>query len=503
MKSVLSVRLEGREWTVAERDAARRVVQDWVEAEYPFAERGPGVSVRLDDQDPDQWWRYTIGVTVGQGDVSSTVITLATQADVTDFEVRMSVVPGGTRVMPRSRPVAAVAVRALVRTMVARCSFFDAGRRVLDHAVDIVDDIGAQDVAAFCEAPSRRLPVIVETVPSRGTGVFRADRLPLLLSGLAHVYVLQGDAVRSAFNSFHGADLLESRGLTVVWPDLRHRTWNGSGLTDTGGDEVRRECVSLVTDVAAESLGPLRPPLFRRMRTEEFPAGGTERANDQGGTDVAADPENVPWSDYRTALDGWQETIERVDELEEAMAEADRLIAEKQALLDQGDRIVDHLILQNTELTLLMGRQPTGLVASTAVDAVRQAEELCENLTFHPRARETAAQLDGIDATRLLQDLVRLNVVAGDWQTGQINRASLKISCRGIGLDFAAGISDTAEQKFGAEYAFDWRGRTEYAVAHIRNGRGTRLYRVHVYFDDETRQVVVVYIGRHLRGKRD
>lgn len=503
MRSILSIRLEGREWTASDKDRARRVIGDWVEAEYPFADRGPGVTVRLEDQDPDQWWRYTIGSTVGQGDLLTTVITLASQDDVTVFEVRLSVVPGGSRVSPRSRPVSVVAARSLARTITAACHFYDAGRRVVDHAITIGDDIGAQDVAAFCEAPSRTLPVIVETVPSREAAVFRAERLPLTLTGLAHVYVFQGDSVRTAFNAFHGADLLEAKGLTIVWPDLTHRTWTGRGLTDTGGDEVRGLCIPLVTDIAADSLGPLRPPLFRRLRTEDTAAGGPVGEGVRERSDVGADPENVPWSDYRTALDGWQETIERVDELEEAMAEADRLIAEKQALLDQGDRILDQLILQNTELTLLMGRQPAGLVAVNALDAVKQAQEMCENLTFHPRALETAAQLDGVDANRLLHDLVRLNVVAGDWQTGRINRASLKISCRGIGLDFAAGISDTAEYKYGSEYAFTWRGRTEYAVAHIRNGRGPRLYRVHLFFDDESRQVVVAYVGRHLRGKHD
>jgi hypothetical protein len=29
------------------------------------------------------------------------------------------------------------------------------------------------------------------------------------------------------------------------------------------------------------------------------------------------------------------------------------------------------------------------------------------------------------------------------------------------------------------------------------------MYRVHVFFDDSLRQVVVAYVGRHLRGKRD
>jgi len=503
MRAVFSTRLEGRDWTARDKERARHEIQSWVETEFPFAERGPGVSVRLDDHVPDQWWRYTIGATIGQGDVSTTVLTLSTRADVTIFEARLSIVPGGIRVAPRARPVSLVAVRTLVRSLVASCQFFDAGRRVIDHAIRVVEDVSAQDVAAFCEAPSRTLPVIVETIPAKTTSVFGAERLPLTLSGLAHVYLFEGDGIRNAFNLFHGADLLLARGLTIIWPDLSHRIWNGYGLTPTGGENVRRQCIPLITETAADSLGPLRPPLFRRSRLEERtshaePSGTTEKVD----SDLTADPESVSWTDYRSALDGWQESMERIDQLEEAMAEADRLIAEKQTLLDQGDRILDQLILQNTELALLMGRQPAGLVAVNALDAVKQAAEMCENLTFHPRSLETAATLDGIDANRLLQDLVRLNVVAGDWQTGQINRASLKISCRGIGLDFAAGISDTAEYKYGSEYAFSWRGRTEYAVAHIRNGRGTRLYRVHLFFDDETRQVVVAYIGRHLRGKR-
>ncbi len=513
MRAAFSSRLEGRDWTAKDRNRARDEIESWVEAEYPFAERGPGVSVRLDDHEPDHrhqdpnrrdyWWRYTIGHTIGQGDVLTTVLTLSSRADTTIFEARLSVVPGGVRVSPRPESVSVVAVRALVRQLVAACPFFDAGRRVVDHSIRIIDGAGAQDVAAFCEAPSRTLPVVIETIQAKTSSIFGADRLPLTLSGLAHVYLFEGDAARNEFNSFHGADLLVPRGLTVVWPDLTHRTWNGAGLTTTGGDDVRRQCIPLITETAADSLAPLRPPLFRRSRFEERANIGDSSANlAQESSDLTADPENVPWTDYRSALDGWQEAMERIDQLEEAMAEADRLIAEKQTLLDQGDRIVDQLILQNTELALLMGRQPAGLVATNALDAVKQAQELCENLTFHPRSLETAASLDGIDANRLLQDLVRLNVVAGDWQTGQINRASLKISCRGIGLDFAAGISDTAEFKYGSEYAFSWRGRIEYAVAHIRNGKGTRLYRVHLFFDDETRQVVVAYIGRHLRGKR-
>jgi hypothetical protein len=183
------------------------------------------------------------------------------------------------------------------------------------------------------------------------------------------------------------------------------------------------------------------------------------------------------------------------------LAEADRLVAEKQMMLERGDELRDQLVLQNVNLDVRLGGRARGLSATSASDAVRQAMNLCEHLTFHPRALESAETLDGIDANRLLQDLVRLNVVAHDWQSGRINNASLTISCRSMGLNYAGGISDTAEYKYGEDYAFTWRGRTEYAVAHIRNGKGNRLYRVHLFFDNETQQVVIAYIGRHLRGK--
>ena len=94
-------------------------------------------------------------------------------------------------------------------------------------------------------------------------------------------------------------------------------------------------------------------------------------------------------------------------------------------------------------------------------------------------------------------------MVAGDWQSGRVNNASLTVSCRGVGLNYAAGVGDNAEYKYGTDYAFTWQGQTRHAFAHIRNGRGSHLYRVHFFFDDQLHQVVVAYVGRHLRGKRD
>ncbi|MFM8848356.1 MAG: hypothetical protein ACKOHN_09970, partial [Actinomycetota bacterium] len=252
-----------------------------------------------------------------------------------------------------------------------------------------------------------------------------------------------------------------------------------------------------------------RAPLFRRRATEvvESAESVVQSVPDkpmrapEPEPDPTADPETVPWSEYRSVLEQWQEDLNRLDDLEQAMAEADRVIAEKQDLLENRNDLVETLVLMNTELELRLGRSPQGLRAVSAIDAVNQASRICEHLTFHDNAFATARELENVDANRLLQDLVRLNVVAGDWQTGRINNASLTISCRSLGLNYASGVSDTAEYKYGSDYAFMWRGRTEFALAHIRNGKGARLYRVHLFFDDDAHQVVVAHVGRHLRGK--
>jgi hypothetical protein len=343
---------------------------------------------------------------------------------------------------------------------------------------------------------------VIETTLSIDTSVFESQKLAPELAGLAHVVQIVGSVPRVAFNEFHGRDVLRQQGLVVLWPDHTNESISGHGMLAGAGEKDRNQVRQTITVIAADSLAPLRAPRFRRRAAEQEVETRVVEAT-KIENDSLGDPETVSWNEYRNALDGWQETEEHVGELEQAMAEADRIIAEQQTIIENKDQAVNQLILQNVNYAIELNKNPTGLVASNAFDAVNQAAERCDYLIFHPQALATAKELDGVDANRLLQDLMRLNIVARDWQSGQINNASIKVACRGLGLDFAPGVGDNAAQKFGSDYAFTWQGRTEFAIAHIRNGKGARMYRVHVFFDDVLRQVVVAYVGRHLRGKRD
>ena len=502
MKPYYCVRLEGPTWPSAQQTKLRELVETWLEAEHPFDDRGPGVSIRLDADNPDQWWRYTIDESLNGGAIVSTTITILNLDKKSTFEVRTSVIPGGSRVTPLSIKVSVKTKRALLARVVETVTLYDAGMKIGTKAAVITQPSGAEAIAAFFEAPSRSLPIVIETMLSFESSVFEAHELASELAGLAHVVQIVGSASRAAFNEFHGRDVLPQQGLVILWPDHTNNSIVGNGMLAGAGISDRNYVRQSVTDIASDSLAPLRAPRFRRRAVEQEVETRVVEA-EKNELDTLGDPETVAWGEYRSALDGWQETEERVGELEQALAEADRIVAEKQQLLEKGDQVVDQLVLQNTELAIRLGRSPSGLVATSAIDAVRQAKSMCENLVFHEQALRSAEQIQGIDANRLLQDLVRLNIVAGDWQTGRITNSSLTISCRSFGLNYAAGIGEVAENKYGEDYSFTWRGRTEYAVAHIRNGRGVHLYRVHVFFDDDSHQVVVAYIGRHLRGKRD
>ena len=502
MKPYYCVRLEGPTWPSAQQTKLRELVETWLEAEHPFDDRGPGVSIRLDAENPEQWWRYTIDESLNGGAIVSTTITILNLDKKSTFEVRTSVIPGGSRVTPLSIKVSVKTKRALLARVVETVTLYDAGMKIGTKAAVITQPSGAEAIAAFFEAPSRSLPIVIETMLSFESSVFEAHELASELAGLAHVVQIVGSASRAAFNEFHGRDVLPQQGLVILWPDHTNNSIVGNGMLAGAGISDRNYVRQSVTDIASDSLAPLRAPRFRRRAVEQEVETRVVEA-EKKELDTLGDPETVAWGEYRSALDGWQETEERVGELEQALAEADRIVAEKQQLLEKGDQVVDQLVLQNTELAIRLGRSPSGLVATSAIDAVRQAKSMCENLVFHEQALRSAEQIQGIDANRLLQDLVRLNIVAGDWQTGRISNSSLTISCRSFGLNYAAGIGEVAENKYGEDYSFTWRGRTEYAVAHIRNGRGVHLYRVHVFFDDDSHQVVVAYIGRHLRGKRD
>jgi hypothetical protein len=244
---------------------------------------------------------------------------------------------------------------------------------------------------------------------------------------------------------------------------------------------------TLITEIAARTVSaPRLPP---PPRYEDDPIVESNR-------DTATDDDEV--DDQALHIEQLEATVE---DMQAALADADRIIAEQRIQIEQKGGQLDELILRNVSLEIQAGSTPQVRAVASMKEALRLAQDHCPQLVFHERALESGEHLEGPEPVSVLQDLVRLNEVARAWRAGEISGTSIVLACRQMGLDFAPRISDNARQKFEEDYLITWRGETVRAEAHLRRGRKAHLVRIHVYFDQETQEVVVAYIGRHLRDK--
>ncbi len=79
-------------------------------------------------------------------------------------------------------------------------------------------------------------------------------------------------------------------------------------------------------------------------------------------------------------------------------------------------------------------------------------------------------------------------------------QGSLDQEMRNAGLDWAGGISDTAEKLHAAAYTVRHRGEYVMLGPHLRLEKGLRAY---CHIDNDGRLIVVGHVGEHLPGKRD
>lgn len=476
--------------TEEQRIAVIDIVSDWLVEHYPLDARGPGTTVRTRESSDDPVFRLTITESApGNSHVETLTISVVMIADVLTFDIRISSTPTASRVIPFSSPMLPVRVAHLVKKVLTAVPSEDANRYITDAPTVVKDELGGQETAAFVLAPSRRLPVLVEVVDfERNTPLLIAMGAGPLV-GLVHVVqITTADALRG-FLSLTGYTLVGPGCVVVNWagntePEIVHRR----ELPSASENRERARLVQLILETAARSIAAPRVPAPPRRDEDlaELISREVTVTNEIVSEDQAIHIEQLESS---------------IDELEAALADADRRLAEQRAQLEQKGGQLDELILRNVSLEMQAGNTANTRAVASMTEALRLAQEHCPFLVFHSRAIESGEGLEGPEPVSVLQDLVRLNEVARAWMSGEITGTSIKLACRQMGLDFAPDISATARQKYEEDYLIDWRGKIVRAEAHLRRGRKAHLVRIHLYFDSETQQVVVAYIGRHLRDK--
>lgn len=464
------------------------LVTDWQTDNYPFNENAPGVSVRVREGSDDPVFRATITHTqAGRPYAQTITVTVVTIANRLTFDLRIVATPTTTRVAPYTpQPLPPHVVR-LLSQILTKVRMEDANE-YLSTRTNIVDSREkGESVAGLVLAPGRTLPVVVELADAT------SGRTPLLpdllgpLTGLVHLFRMTTTAAIDGYLSLAGGPFTADGDVIVHWasnqaPLVQRRVDVRPGAEMTALQRI----ISAVTETAARTLGAPRVPPPPRYDDDQIVDTARATTGDEEREDQSLQIEQLEAT---------------VEDMQAALADADRIIAEQRAQIEQKGGQMDELILRNVSLEIQAGSTPQVRAVASMKEALRLAREHCPHLVFHERAIESGENLEGPEPVSVLQDLVRLNAVARAWRSGEISGTSIGLACRQMGLHFASGIGEVARQKYEEDYVIKWRGETVRAEAHLRRGRKAHLVRIHVYFDQETQDVVVAYIGRHLRDK--
>jgi len=461
------------------------IVDDWLVENYPMDSYAPGTSVR--SRSDDAVFRLSITVSAPHSvyveTLTVTVVLIETRLT---FDIRNVSTPTTTKVIPYTPNTLLPHIVRLVQRVVNTVPTDDANRWISEKTTAVITELDGQAAAAFVLAPARRLPVIIEITDTT------QPRPPLLgaaagpLVGLVHMFHILNKEALQGFSDFTNYSLIGPGCIIIQWagrtePVIVHR----NEIAPSSERYERDRLIRLIIDTAARSVASPRVPPPPQLDIE------TDSSSVQQGI-VATDTDAAVHIEQLQASN---------DTLEASLADADRIVADLRSTLEHKGGQLDELILRNVSLEMQAGHTPQVRAVASMTEALRLAQQHCPFLIFHPRAIETGERLEGPEPVSVLQDLVRLNEVARAWMSREITGTSIKLACRQMGLDFSPSISATARQKFDEDYLIDWRGKTVTAEAHIRRGKKAHLVRIYLYFDEETQQVVVAYIGRHLRDK--
>lgn len=493
MITTYAVSFATRDRTEQDRIALIDLVTDWQVELFPVDsddDSRPGLSMRTRLATDDPVFRVTItDAPPERSHVVTTTVTVALLDSTLTFDLRIVSSPRSTRIAPHVPPMVPPHVISLVRNVLRAVPTFDAERRIVDRVDTIDNALKGQEIAYLVMAESRNLPVVVEVASFNNARPALLARGVGPLMGMVHLVHITTQEALHAYRDTLDLPLVGPGCIVVHWADKSEPYLERTNeIPDSLLIDAAKRVVDRITEAAARSIAMHRvppPPRDNDRDLVEAPAT-TERIEPQGDEDSVAHIENLE---------------AMVNELEAALALADRTIAEQREQLERREGQVDQLVLRNLSLESFVGTSPEIAAVSTMAEALDFARTKFEFLVFHDRAIESGMALQGPDPMAILHDLWRLNGVARRWAAGEISGSSIKIACTEAGLNYAGAISETARRKYEEDYLIEWRGRPVRAEGHIKRGKKAHLVRIHVYFDNETQQCVVAYIGRHLRDK--
>jgi hypothetical protein len=406
-----------------------------------------------------------------QAAARGTTITLITSKDELYFDLRRTLRPTKAALLPRrtiDRPEPRL--NKLTLDIVKLFKVRDA-EKIIDAQITIANDqLSGQSLAAFAEAPSRRLPIVIEVIVGKPAAI-TSSQTAKQLAGIAHLAHVSSHVADEAFNNLYGAKAIGSSWITIIWP----RGAAPEKFHQQDDDQ-------LVNHLIAASVGSLATLVLSQPHKNTF----TPKTN------------KVPQPTIPSQQSGPQQ--ENID-LNNVVKE---LLEENASLLENAT-LTDMLSAQKTEerdraysqlATFLMMEDDKSYLDRVS-DAVAFAQKNLSNIVFHQRAISSANESHLMNGRRIYSNLVELNNLAARLQRGDFAPNVFNIYCNQQLSNFAASISDQAEHRYAQDYAIEWKGENVLAKPHIRCGDA----RIHFYHDTKTNEIVIAYVGRHLRDK--
>ena len=495
MYTTYAMTLATKKWTEGTRAQLIERVESWRQQQFP-ADKLPGnVRIRTRHSSDDEVYRLAVETTdVASSFKKTTILTVAPNNGRLVFDVRVHNEPGRDSIVPRKRaelpPRAVIELTCTIANMI---EVYDAERRVAPSVRTLATSLDGEALAAdVLSAPTRRLPIIVESTIGKSPESTLTGALAIDLVGIAHVvHVTSTDAI-AGFNQFFGSVVLDRNYVSILWPKPEHPS------TIATSQPSREQLVDPILAAAA-----LQPPLavqpLPRAMNQSRPTS-PQATDTSTATQLAMLRHEI--EEHRLHIEQLDEELEQTendrDEFSELLEEEQIRVEELTTEISLLRGRLSAVILQAVDLEAELERAKPERVLRRVLDAVNRARTECANLEFARSAFETADRLQGPNPRDVLHDLKALDSAVAAWRSDTFPSAGLTSYLRDTsGLDFVARIGEDTINRHGSWYTITHNGESLHIGAHLRAGKNRTLNRIYLHVDSNRKRIVVGKIVAH------
>ena len=352
---------------------------------------------------------------------------------------------------------------------------------------------GVDQFVGLLEADLRRLPVLLVTpFANGGPSDLDAQGLAERLAGVAVVAKADSPETTRLLSDRLGQLGCYDGGVRVYWPGFRvsddirrHPLMLGSRIAALTPDRAARSIERSIFSVAAFRFVP--DARIARIIVASEAAARSERAQE------AVQQGDTTWEQY--ALEVSEKLDATLAELAGVKAENDNLRANQSVLFafaedDEADGGADGA--DGAAVT----REP-----KSVAEAVDFAAQDSANLDFLDSSRSSAKDSPFRRPEEVYEVLMIMDRVAGVWARNR-GSSDLRQMLRdeGLGKRVSNFISRTAKGKWGDDYSFMYKGKSQLFEWHVTLGAGSADTCASIHFlpDEVEGKLVIGHVGKHL-----